>query len=912
MNARRLILTPFMPAVVLGLIGLGTRPASGADAAAPWPVVHRDQQRSGYTDEMVRGPYARKWFRDFHDEMIATRVEAILAEGKCFVGTFAGRLYALDVATGETRWQFQSAGPIGTSPCYRDGRIYFGSDDGHLYCLSAAEGKELWRYRAGAGVWAAPACDEKTVYFGDRAGSFHAVAADTGASRWTFRTGNMILAPASLTEEGDCVVFGAEDMHVYCLDAGGKLLWKSAKLGGLSLRDHAPTIWKGLAIVTTNPARDFHSAPGQNPAVLTAAQKALPIEPEDKVIFDKWGSYAMKLTPRRLKAEHAAVRKYLAENRPERTFYALDLKDGSEPWVAPVLYTGGLHNPPTPPTFDPQTEELYVWAPTALSNYSAGVPGGAIAVAKLDRQTGLTEILWHANGDKLGWAFDFAAPADEAQALSLMGPILLNTHQGIVGGMDRRTLKWHKVYIARDTYAGIFGPAAVEGSFKGADKAHAQGWLTLMPNEWHGPDRGVVSIGYGRIFWVAGSQVVCLGGPDTPGTGGGGTRPPPPVRRKSAPVVPAGNVAAGFVGRFDSAIPKPPVTPDRLRPYLRPPAQAGQASTDLAASLRGRLDAAVMELIGSQWAPFVVELGISKEHRYFWRTSETMQIVALALPHLSADVRVKAVAYLGQLFADGAPLRKPTFGSEGRRREFYDLGRGMAEYAAKPPGHRPDVGDLYALWAYSHYADRWERVLTHWPEVRALYDEFAGQPAEFDHDDANGADAAQTLNRQIAGTLAYARIADRAGQGEAADRALARLAELVAVRAHHEVADTRFVRAVGRQPHTASVPRYCGLVPECSRMLHDVAGDALRNNVRTIAAQLPLWHHAFGERMIGGENYISPPTLAHGVFTALADGEGLTTADLVAKLDQPWCRADAYYVEKLATALRRLDDEPLK
>ena len=65
--------------------------------ASDWPTLHRDYQRSGYTDEVVRGPYERKWYRDFHSEMIATRVEAIVADGKCFVGTFAGNMHALDV-----------------------------------------------------------------------------------------------------------------------------------------------------------------------------------------------------------------------------------------------------------------------------------------------------------------------------------------------------------------------------------------------------------------------------------------------------------------------------------------------------------------------------------------------------------------------------------------------------------------------------------------------------------------------------------------------------------------------------------------------------------------------------------------------------------------------------------------------
>ena len=884
-------------------------PVAAAESA-PWPTIHRDNQRSGYTNEIIAGPYERKWFADFSDEMIATRVEAILAEDKCFVGTFAGRLYALDVASGKTDWSFRAAGAIGASPCYRERRIYFGADDGNLYCLSADNGRELWRYAAGAGVWVSPACDGNVIYFGDRSGNFHAIDAQSGKERWHFQTGGMILTPASITQQADRIVFGSEDMHVYCLDSNGKLLWKSAKLGGLSLRDHAPTIWKGLAIVTTNPARDFHSTPGESPALLTAVQKSLAMEPDDKIIFDKWGQFTMKLTPRRLAAEQQAVRKYLAANRPERTFYALDLKDGSEPWIAPILYTGGLHNPPTPPTFDPKTGELFVWTPTALSNYSAGVPGGAIAVAKLDRDTGLTQILWHTNGDKLGWAFDFAAPADEAQALSLMGNFLLNTHQGIIGGMDRQTLKWHHIYIARDTYGGIFGPALIPGSFKGAQQAHERGQLALMANEWHGPDRGIAAIGYGRIFWVTGSQVVCLGGPDTNATDTGGTKAPPPKQRKVVPVVPAGNVAAGFMGQLDPNVPMPGITPAMVRKYVDTPGVIAQRDDELTTSLRRKLDAAVLELIGSRWAPFIVQMGISHEERYFWRTSETMQIVALALPHLSPDVRDRAQGYLDQMFNDGAPLRQPMFSLEhAQRRESYDLGRTMNDFAASLPAYRANIEDLYALWAYANYAQRWEQVLAQWPQIRQVFNEFATKPASFDDDDPANTDAAEHLNGQIAGTLAYARIAQKAGDDDQVARALDRLSQLVAFRVHHEQADTRFIRISGKQAHTAKLPRYLDLVPESARMLRDFAGDALQRNARALSDQLPIWHHAFGERLIGGENYISPPTLSRALFIALSDGVNEPAQQMVAKLDQPWCKADLYYIEKLTAVLREIERE---
>ncbi|MHC4743874.1 MAG: outer membrane protein assembly factor BamB family protein [Planctomycetota bacterium] len=132
-----------------------------AIAKSEWPTLHKDYQRSGYTDEVVNGPCERKWYRDFHDEMIATRVEAIVANGSCFVGTFAGNVYALDVTNGDVLWKFTAGGPIGASPCYEKGRLYVGADEGfatgHLYCIDATNGSLVWKYDAGAGIWVSPA-----------------------------------------------------------------------------------------------------------------------------------------------------------------------------------------------------------------------------------------------------------------------------------------------------------------------------------------------------------------------------------------------------------------------------------------------------------------------------------------------------------------------------------------------------------------------------------------------------------------------------------------------------------------------------------------------------------------------------------------------------------------------------------
>lgn len=859
-----------------------------------WPTVHKDSQRSGFTSETVRGPYERKWFRDFHDEMIASRVEAIVAEGKCFVGTFAGRFHALHVTDGTTAWTFETRGAIGHSALYDSGRVIVGADDGRLHCLKASDGSPVWTYDAGASIWVAPAGDGERVYVGDRAGVFHAVALKDGRRAWTLKTDGMILKPASISPDGARIVFGSEDMHVYCAAPDGRLLWKSKKLQGLSMRDMAPTIWKGLAVVRTSPADGFHEVMNRNQDFMAKVQKGIPLGPQDKVINDKYAAYILRYSPERHKVEQEAVVKHLTENPHDRTFYALKLEDGSEPWIAPVFYTSGLHNPATAPTFNPATGECFTYYRTCLTNFSRGVRPFT-GVGRIDSATGLVENLWHAQGDEPGWS-DFATIGDETQSLSLMGEILLSTHQGTIGGLHPVTRKWFPIHNARDTYGGIFGPGALPGGWEGERKFQREGYLVNMCNEWHGPDRSILAIADRRLFWVVGSQVVCWGGPDTPKTDTGGKKPLTPWKKKFEFVVTAGgNLTADRVGGFDATVERLDIPADRIRPLLAPPPAPKPSEAPLARALRSRLDAAVLELVeGLAWMPFVVELGISKEERHFVHPSETLQALSLALPHLSPPVREKASAYLGRLFDEGFPADAPA-----RRRESYDLGPGMRKFAAQPVAAAKS--DPYAAWAWAHEGGAWDKVLAREAELRKAFDEL--KPLKID---ARAKDAGARVNSQIAAALGYGRIMQKAGKADEVERAVVLLSELVAERVHHERADTNFVREV-RGAHSGSIPRYHDLVPELAAMLQAFAPREFERNLRALQAQLPVWHQAFAERMAGGENYTHTPWIARGMFAALADGLKGTPEELASRIDQPWCRADLYFIEKLTATLRRLD-----
>lgn len=947
-----------MMAAVLSMVG--TWPIN---ARADWPTLHGDLQRSGYTARPVAQPITRKWYRSFVEEMIGPRCEAIVAERLCFVGTYAGRCYALRVENGETAWQVQLDGPIGHSPCYRDGTLYVAADvaadRGELRAIRAANGAVIWRYDAPAGFWNSPACDGKNVYIGDRAGVFHAVDTASGKVAWTFRTGAMILKPASISADGKRIVLGSEDMHVYCLSPDGRLIWKSAKLNGLSQRDAAPTIWTDKVVIRTNPPISFHQALYESRRLLSDVQRAIPARPDEDAVFSQSQSaqYLVRHTVRRAKREAEAIAEHLTNHPEHRTWHTLNLADGKQPWIAPVLYTGGLHNPPSPPTFNRSTGALYTIIPTALSPYCDGVSQLGISIGKVDALSGEVEHLVHRAGDRVpGYHSGMVMIADETSALSLMGDYLLTTHQGALGGVDLASRRIGPLVGVRDSYGGLFGPGA-HGGWDAAKRLADEGFVQYIVNEWHGPDRSIVAVDDGRLFWIVGGCVVCLGGPNAPEGPGSGPKPPAPWRwsvprrfiggniidaapaeKTTTPPVARVSTPSGG-GASQSAIPHPaeqslplaagdpsertstPALVEQCEPYIAEPPEpsvdsAGQrrseSDREAAANdanrpindlekrrnnFRDRLNLAIDELIGGEsWAPWYVQLGISGHEYHFNRKAETLAAVAASLPHLRPETRRRAVTWLDDLVSAEPVLDRPCFGSSERRREFYDFPQSLQQARESDDSLRVD--DCYGLWAYAHYADRWDRVL---PMAERLQDRL-GKNLDARIPSLDGMEDA-ALNRRLAGLIGYIRIMRKAQRRDAAARAAEAFAAAAAARVELERTDGRLHRRSAKRLHYGNVPRYVGLVPEIGRLLSDHSAEALRENLAAIDRELPVWHHAWGERLVGGENYTNPPDFARGVFVANAYGRSAPFAELARRLDQPWCKADVYYIERLTALL---------
>ena len=166
----------------------------------------------------------------------------------------AAGLTAADIPKLTLRWAFAfpDASSAWAQPSLYNGRVFVGSQNGTVYALDAARGCIRWTFAASGGVRTAITVGDGLVYFGDTAANAYGVDADTGALRWkrsveshtlaritgtpTLHDGRLYV-PTSSYEEAQ----GADAQYPCCtfrgsvtaLDARtGTVIWKTYTIPG--------------------------------------------------------------------------------------------------------------------------------------------------------------------------------------------------------------------------------------------------------------------------------------------------------------------------------------------------------------------------------------------------------------------------------------------------------------------------------------------------------------------------------------------------------------------------------------------------------------------------------------------------------------------------------------------------------
>lgn len=149
----------------------------------------------------------------------------VIADGTAFVALPAGRMLAINTATGVARWDAPIAEPRGATELERVADVsgipaLLGRDicaaayQGRIACVDAVNGSLRWAREFSADV--GPAMDQRYVFAADELGALAGFSRDTGGSLWRSTTlrGRGLSAPVSF---GRAVVVGDKEGYLHFL-----------------------------------------------------------------------------------------------------------------------------------------------------------------------------------------------------------------------------------------------------------------------------------------------------------------------------------------------------------------------------------------------------------------------------------------------------------------------------------------------------------------------------------------------------------------------------------------------------------------------------------------------------------------------------------------------------------------------
>ncbi|MEM6996466.1 MAG: PQQ-binding-like beta-propeller repeat protein [Myxococcota bacterium] len=284
------------------------------------------------------------------------------------VGTDNGVLHAIDADTQESRWRYETPGRIRNLPVIADGTVYFANSRDQIYALDVRSGEWRWQYEqefsndftvyGRAGLTFVPAAADAvagetgTLYTGFDNGRVVALGATSGQALW--------LANIAPPEGGDFVDCDSTPW----IDAEAGLLIVAGQSTGV----HALSLEDG-AMVWRYPMSGAGSIVGGSDGSLYGASSLEGVFALDREGHLQWRT---QIDPGVLQGP-VVVDGTLFVTHADRGLLALDSLNGE---VLAQLRTGSGVS--TPPTYDPVGQRLYVTSNRGMF-MSLRVGGGLLA-----------------------------------------------------------------------------------------------------------------------------------------------------------------------------------------------------------------------------------------------------------------------------------------------------------------------------------------------------------------------------------------------------------------------------------------------------------------------------------------------------------------------------------------------------
>ncbi len=304
--------------------------ASGLPPQASSPEWHQhghDAQRTGYTEQVVPPPWRWLWAWNGPNGSggvakvtaggsLPRNVQPVTGGGKVYIAAGVDGVVALNETNGQVVWQRNTLGDVRSTVAYDGaGQVVFAlSATGTLFKLRASDGSVLGQFASGqsSSLPLPPAVIADRVVFS--MGSFvYALDKATLQPLWTYNAGATVAVPPAYAPSRNVWVVATEpDLYVHAIrNSNGTQLWR---------------------VRPVHPSRNFTDPTEYRlgwPVIADNAGVALiKVHLPWQVLWRDWPQ------------TNPEMRQLLTQYPEEQALFALDLDDGSVPYIANLGHGG--------------------------------------------------------------------------------------------------------------------------------------------------------------------------------------------------------------------------------------------------------------------------------------------------------------------------------------------------------------------------------------------------------------------------------------------------------------------------------------------------------------------------------------------------------------------------------------------
>ncbi len=206
--------------------------------ASDWPMLGYDAGRTANSPDSLPEQLKLEWWLELPalkpawPDQIRVRSDAmyhpiVLGDRLIVASPLDDSVTAYRISDGKEIWRFFTGGPIRVAPAGADGRVFVGSDDGWMYALDVKKGSLIWKFKG--------APQTRSVLGNER-------MIDT----WAIRGGPVLTDGKLYFTAGIWPFMG---VFVQCLDAAsGKVIWTNSGDGADFLpQPHGAPSFSGIA-----------------------------------------------------------------------------------------------------------------------------------------------------------------------------------------------------------------------------------------------------------------------------------------------------------------------------------------------------------------------------------------------------------------------------------------------------------------------------------------------------------------------------------------------------------------------------------------------------------------------------------------------------------------------------------------